>query len=511
MRIQLSLLTVLIIFTGACNATAELKPFEFKTEVTQQSSITQKPTCIFSELKLPSDFAVFAAGAYSGRKIPFQIDQSGHEGTQIDVAVNSPDKPVVLMLGAYEPTIWNIGWSPGTKILAVLVSGYHRQVVAGLEKNIPQLISSHDNRGPCGYFYISNENLTSLNPMARRVFGRPVEMVFLAKKGQVVIGEPLQMGTKLVTSTETIPTSFYDKNAPIAGPAGLEDAVRKGILRKATVADADAWADAIIQNSPQRDIPPVAGKGIPKPPKPSIYNAYVVLKSFTYPAGLYGGNSATFIIPKGIPRPSGNPGHSAVYDFNTLNCQGPLCGNTPPTKDQSGKPPISHRDDASFNVSKSLQNASITTSAGKRQPSKQQLLEPDADCLQEMRTFDKSLTNDESIKRCTDSVTIKSKQKYSSECLKQLESKKFNLSAACQQEMQIIGQAMITELRQCTHMEDRINSSISSNCREQMERYQKKMAACAEISQKIASICVANIKCYEEHQAEREAACNGLR
>jgi hypothetical protein len=185
--------------------------------------------------------------------------------------------------------------------------------------------------------------------------------------------------------------------------------------------------------------------------------------------------------------------------------------DTPPTKDQSGKQPILHRDDASFKASKSLQKTSVTTSDRKRQPSKQQSLEPDAACLQEMRTFDKSSTNDENLKRCTDSVTSKSKQRYSPECLKQFESKKINFSAACQQEMQIIGQAMITELRQCTHYEDRINSSISSNCREQIERYQRKMAVCAEISKKISSICVANIKCYEEHLAEREAACNGLR
>jgi hypothetical protein len=327
MRSRLLLLVALAISTSACTATAELKPFEFQPEAKQPISPTQKPVCGFSELKLPAVFSVFAAGAYSGRKISFQIDQSGHEGTQIDVAVNSPSKPVVLMLGAYEPTIWNIGWSKGTTILAVLVSGYHRQAVAGLEKHVPQLNSSYDNRGPCGYFYVTSDNLSALNPMAKRVFGQPVEMVFPAEKGRVVVGDPLQSDTKLVTSPETTPTSFYDKDASIAGPAGLEDAVRKGLLRKATVADADAWADAVIQNSPQRDVPPVAGKGIPKPPRPPTYNAYVVLKSFTYPAGLYGGNSATFIIPKGIPRPDGNPGHSAVYDFNTLNCQGPLCGD----------------------------------------------------------------------------------------------------------------------------------------------------------------------------------------
>lgn len=325
MRSHFIVFVALSFSTSAWSAVTELKPFEFQSEAKQPAISAGKPACRFPELKLPSDFSILAAGAYSGRKISFQIDQSGHEGTQIDVAVNSPNKPVVLMLGAYEPTIWNIGWSKETKILAVLVSGYHRQAVAGLEKNVPQLNSSYDNRGPCGFFYVTKDSLSALNPIARRVFGQPVEMVFLAEKGKVVVGESIQNDTKLITSPETTPISFYDKDAPMAGPAGLENGVRKGLLRKATDADADAWADAVMQISPQRDIPPVSGSGIPKPPRPIMHNAYVVLKPFTYPAGLYGGHSATFIIPKGIPRPSGNPGHSAVYDLNTLSCQGPLC------------------------------------------------------------------------------------------------------------------------------------------------------------------------------------------
>jgi hypothetical protein len=317
----------LVALTISCSAyfAPKLEAFDFQPEARQQSRVVQKPVCAFPDLKLPEDVAVFAAGAYSGREISFQIDQSGHKGTQIDVVVNSPNKPVVLMLGAYEPTIWNIEWATGTRILAVLVSGYHRQVLAGLESSVPQLNSSHENRGACGYFYVSDSTLSALNPVARRIFGRPVEMVFPAEKGRVVVGDPLQIETRLLTSPETTPASFYGRDAPIAGLAGLEDAVRKGGLRKATMADVDAWAEAVIQNSPQRDLPPVAGKGIPKPPRPLLHNAYVVLKSFTYPPGLFGANSASFLIPGGVPRPEGHPGHSTVYDFNALNCQGPLC------------------------------------------------------------------------------------------------------------------------------------------------------------------------------------------
>lgn len=53
--------------------------------------------------------------------------------------------------------------------------------------------------------------------------------------------------------------------------------------------------------------------------------AYVVRRAMTYPSGLYGAHAVTFVVPKGVPRPRGEPGHSAVYDFNTLSCVGPGC------------------------------------------------------------------------------------------------------------------------------------------------------------------------------------------
>src|SRR5688572_18157081 len=56
---------------------------------------------------------------------------------------------------------------------------------------------------------------------------------------------------------------------------------------------------------------PVTGVGVPRPRVPHVHQGFVVLSQFTFPAGLYGGNSATFFVPKGVRRPTGNPGHSA--------------------------------------------------------------------------------------------------------------------------------------------------------------------------------------------------------
>ena len=145
-----------------------------------------------------------------------------------------------------------------------------------------------ENRGPCGYFFVgeSESDLIKANKTSRRVFGRPVDLVYLSKTGKVVVGDPVPAGEKLITSESNPPESFDDKSAPRAGRAAIKDAVREGLLRKATDADADAWLNAEIANAPKPD-PKIVGQSRVMPRRPSIDNAYVVLKPFTFPAGLW--------------------------------------------------------------------------------------------------------------------------------------------------------------------------------------------------------------------------------
>ena len=39
---------------------------------------------------------------------------------------------------------------------------------------------------------------------------------------------------------------------------------------------------------------------------------FVVTRQTRFPAGLAGGHAVRFIVPKGVPRPTGDPGHSRV-------------------------------------------------------------------------------------------------------------------------------------------------------------------------------------------------------
>ena len=123
------------------------------------------------------------------------------------------------------------------------------------------------------------------------------------------------------------------------------------MLRKATDADIDAWVNAEIANAPKKDAPPIVGQGRAMPRRPSIGNAYVVLKPFTFPAGLYRG-PATFFIPKGVPRPKGKPGHSYVCDFNKFKIEPPQPPQSAPQTEESKRAIAGNTRPASFDCSK---------------------------------------------------------------------------------------------------------------------------------------------------------------
>jgi len=312
----------------------EYENLEEYTTVNAQELQGLRNSCCFEGITFPKDLHIYAGGAYSGKKTNYQIDQSGHQATQFDVFVNSPEHPVALILGAYEPSIWNISWTKGTYIKSVVVTGYHRQAVAGLPNDVPILNSSYENRGACGYMYVTDKNLKKINPLAQKVFGKNVTMVYYAKKGKIVFGELLHGNDTLYTSKDNPPHSFFDTSKPLAGEAGLNDLVSKNVLRRSTANDLQRWgklkeqAYKTMLKAKNEELPPVANaKNTRTSFAPRyVHNGYVILKKMTIPAGLYGAHSATFFLEKGVPYPDGNLGHSTLYDFNTMECNGTACG-----------------------------------------------------------------------------------------------------------------------------------------------------------------------------------------
>lgn len=307
----------------AADPARETKPFAFEAP---SAAVPSPPShCRIEGLVMPANAKVYAAGAYGGKESNFQIDQSGHQATTMQVAVHEPNVPVVLLLGAYEPTVWSVGWTGGTQIAAVVVTGYHRQQVTGLPADLPLLMSSYEDRGPCAHAYVGGEGSAKLNPLAREVFGRPVDVAYEARDGKAIIGQ-IPPGARLVTDASAKSVEdFQLKDTPPAGQAGIDAAMRSGILRPTTLSDLHAWEAAARRDMGAPDIPRIEGANAVKG-QSVPYRSYTVVKPFAIPAGLYGAHSATFFVAPGVAAPTGDPGHSEVRFVESGACVGATCG-----------------------------------------------------------------------------------------------------------------------------------------------------------------------------------------
>jgi hypothetical protein len=261
---------------------------------------------------LPKDFVVHAVGTYAGKaKLDdVALDDSAHEVRQAEVVVNLPGKPVVLVLTAYDPTVWRIGVAPMTEIAAVFVSGVHGQAVIGVPNELPVVISAHKQRGPFAPFYAygASRQLLAMNEAVAKLVGREIDRFeFKAKDGVFLVGEPLLEGEKPLYSDDRKVTSVAKPGEPPAGDKGLEQLVKDGLLRPATDADIEAWVAKASEKYARFNPELRVGHHM------RVGDTYVVLKELKLPDGLYGAHSRSFIVPDGTPFPGGPKCHNSFY------------------------------------------------------------------------------------------------------------------------------------------------------------------------------------------------------
>jgi hypothetical protein len=117
--------------------------------------------------KLPGncrDFQLEAVGVYEGslpdgRKRGFREKVHGY----VDVSVGRTDIPIKLLLCSYEPVIWRLEVSSGTRILEVLLSGPNESKVEGLSGTVVTFLGG-------AYAYRDND-LSRLNDLVMRRTG----------------------------------------------------------------------------------------------------------------------------------------------------------------------------------------------------------------------------------------------------------------------------------------------------------------------------------------------------
>ena len=264
--------------------------------------------CPFSKLELPDNFVVHAAAGDSDRGLlPYPIEANGNAATQMSIVVNSPSYPVVLMLGAYESHVWNIQWTEGTEILGVLVSGFSHQAIAGLPHETPVVLSTEENGKQCGYFSSAPDDNDVIDRISGKIFGQKTETISYSNGSITPVGMPLLENERLLHSDDLTVESYLDYGAPRIGSLGIEDALKKGTLRRATEKDIEAFA-AIFPKLKSYII--------------SEEETYVVSDGFVYPAGL---NFEFFLIPKGVSEPQSTPDGGFVFDAERMKCPEFMC------------------------------------------------------------------------------------------------------------------------------------------------------------------------------------------
>ena len=277
-------------------------------------------SCIFPGLALPPETEVYAVDGRVGRPLGWSIDyDQGRDPTLIKVAVNSPQAPVALILGAYEPNVWQIGWTEGTEIMAVAVIGQYRQAVSGLPPEVPVAMggwSGEPGRNAfCGLVDFSNRsNSVRLNEVSRRLFGRKFTGLVRSGNSRIVIGQILKSDTKVMTSRNLASGDFKTPSDSPEGEAGLTEALRRGLIKPATWVELRQWRRAAFEREKReaeaegRTLPAVfdntgGGSGA----EYLIKGFLVVSPDFVVPdrLKLSGNIMFNFFVPPGMDRPAG--------------------------------------------------------------------------------------------------------------------------------------------------------------------------------------------------------------
>ncbi len=280
--------------------------------------------CEFPGLQLPNDAVVHVLINGQTRELPFGIDPANSRAYAGDVYVNLPGKRVALvMVGNSGPTIWNFHWTRSTEIVAVAAMASSRLGFAGLPKGTP-VFSGHFGSGTaCKHFSVSpgfpEYEKREVTAYTEQMYHRSADaMTHFQFRAPATVGDKAP-ATEYVQSKDVTVESFTTPSSDVIGGKGLKKLELDGAIRKATQQDAASWLAA------WKAAHPAIAKRYTVTDQEllrsiSLWMAFVIQRPFRYPTGLVGADRAIFFVPKGASRPTGEQGHSIIYDLNTGSC-----------------------------------------------------------------------------------------------------------------------------------------------------------------------------------------------
>lgn len=304
-----------------------------------------KKTCSFNDAKIPvpENLAVYAIGAEKGKLIDITLS-ANRNAYLFDLYVNSPEKPVVLILWAYEGTFWKINISEGTELAGIIVGGFYTQIVTGVAGNTPTFLTYQAGQilstGPCKpHRFNSNEESTyiAVKSYAEWVLEKPVshfQLVEHNETGIIHIGTSPDKNTVFKTINDDAhsigelysSSRFYPEE-------DINSGIKEGLIRKATEAEINAWNkqrsaidtkiyEDALKNLGQSKADEERRKKLVRenygPPLMIIpREAYVLLNSgYSVPLGI----EEYFILPLGAKPTTNSFGRSQLMDMNTMEC-----------------------------------------------------------------------------------------------------------------------------------------------------------------------------------------------
>lgn len=304
-----TLLTVLALGIGGRNAAAETLP-----------RIVSPPQALGGCLAPSAKARIIALGAYEANgAVPFYAPSSAHDAGVITVAGDKKGPPVVLILSAYDPVIWDLRQVPRGRIEGVVVFGYSSQAVVGLPRDVPLRFSAGRKADPqCGaptYAYKGGPALERLAATVEKAVARRIDAFYgdYAPNGFNIDGGGVPQPDVASISLNMLRGSErFDVSAVPPREAGVAMLLKQGAIRRPLPQDQIDLDAALTKASSTGYLAPVH--------MPLDRRAYVILKPITVPRGMYGGHSATFLIAKGVPNPIDPGSHNQYTRLDDGTC-----------------------------------------------------------------------------------------------------------------------------------------------------------------------------------------------
>ena len=262
-------------------------------------------------------------GAYEGgTPLPSHFAGDSHAAKMILVAAERDGPPLLLVLSAYDPVVWDFAAFPAERLRGVLVYGYHPQGVAHLPPTIPVRFSTHDLPsaacGRPGYAYQGGPDLDRLVVTIEQAVGRAPESFYGAYEasGLHVERGPVGLRSDRLDLGQTRLSAPLDRDDVPPGEEGIRHLIETGAIRPAGPQDVEAYNRAAGRRSRSSHLAPYRTEGL------DTVRTFVVLRRITAPAGMYGAHSASFIVPSGVAPPRARGSHNSYYLVESGTCLG---------------------------------------------------------------------------------------------------------------------------------------------------------------------------------------------